>query len=140
MNKIRSRRQFIKESAIGLSTGAMALSTFSLASLYACAAPQNDEKLGIALVGLGYYSEFKLAPAFADAEFCRLSGIVTGTPGKIDKWKKKYQLPDQNCYSYENFDQIVDNEDIDIVYVVLPNGMHAEYTIRAANAGEACYL
>ncbi|MCC9138269.1 Gfo/Idh/MocA family protein, partial [Pontibacter silvestris] len=46
----------------------------------------------------------------------------------------KYNIPEKNIYNYENFDQIADNPDIDIVYVVLPNSMHAEYTIRAAKA------
>ncbi|MCC9139028.1 Gfo/Idh/MocA family protein, partial [Pontibacter silvestris] len=48
----------------------------------------------------------------------------------------KYNIPEKNIYSYETFDQIKDNPDIDIIYIVLPNGMHAEYTIRAAQAGK----
>ena len=55
---------------------------------------------------------------------------------KAEKWKKKYNIPGKNVYNYENFDTIRDNPDIDIVYVVLPNAMHAEYTIRAAKAGK----
>src|SRR5690606_19323312 len=61
-------------------------------------------------------------------------GIVTGTPEKAKAWKSKYDIPDRNIYNYENFDEIAGNEDIDIVYVVLPIFMHAEFTIRAARA------
>ncbi|WP_317168007.1 Gfo/Idh/MocA family protein [Spirosoma taeanense] len=93
-------------------------------------------KLGIALVGLGKYSEGQLAPALEKTKRCRLSGIVTGTPEKAEKWKKKYNIPDKNVYNYQTFDQIADNPDIDIIYVVLPNPMHAEYSIRAAQAGK----
>lgn len=96
----------------------------------------QKEKLGIALAGLGYYSTNLLAPALQDTEHCYLAGIVTGTPSKINKWKSQYSIPDNNIYSYENFDSIKDNPEIDIVYVVLPNSMHAEYTIRAAQAGK----
>ncbi|MBC3784701.1 Gfo/Idh/MocA family protein [Spirosoma utsteinense] len=96
----------------------------------------SERKLGIALVGLGKYSEGELAPALEKTTNCRLAGIVTGSPDKADTWKKKYDLPDKNVYDYKNFDKIVDNPDIDIVYVVLPNSMHAEYTIRAAKAGK----
>ncbi|WP_234733787.1 Gfo/Idh/MocA family protein [Tellurirhabdus bombi] len=96
----------------------------------------GNRKLGIALVGLGKYSEEQLAPALEETQFCRLAGIVTGTPEKAEKWKKKYNIPDKNVYDYKTFDQIVDNPDIDIVYVVLPNALHAEYTIRAAQAGK----
>ena len=93
-------------------------------------------KLGVALVGLGGYAGGQLAPALLQTEHCYLAGIVTGTPSKIPEWKEKYNLPDQNIYSYSNFDSIKNNKDIDIVYIVLPNSMHAEYTIRAAQAGK----
>ncbi len=95
--------------------------------------PQR-KKLGIALVGLGNYSTGQLAPALQETDYCYLAGIVTGTPSKVTEWKQKYNIPDKNVYNYDNFDQIASNKDIDIVYVVLPNALHAEYTIRAAQA------
>jgi glucose-fructose oxidoreductase len=97
--------------------------------------PKN-RKLGVALVGLGYYSTDLLAPALEMTEHCYLAGIVTGTPGKAEKWKQKYKLPDKNIYNYENFNSIADNPDIDVVYIVLPPSMHMEYSIKAANAGK----
>lgn len=95
---------------------------------------RRGKKLGVALVGLGTYSATQLAPALLETEHCYLAGIVTGTPSKIDQWKEKYDISDGNVYNYDNFDEIANNPDIDIVYVVLPNSMHAEYTIRAARA------
>jgi predicted dehydrogenase len=95
-----------------------------------------DEKLGIALVGLGSYAIGQLAPALQETKFCKLTGLVTGTPSKEKKYGEKYNIPDSNIYNYETYDQIADNDDIDIIYVVLPNSMHAEYTIRAAEAGK----
>ncbi|MET0391535.1 MAG: Gfo/Idh/MocA family oxidoreductase [Chitinophagaceae bacterium] len=97
---------------------------------------QSQKKLGIALVGLGKYAGGQLAPALQETKHCYLAGIVTGTPDKAEEWKKKYNIPDQNTYSYETFDSIKDNPDIDIVYVVLPNALHTEYVIRAARAGK----
>ena len=129
----QTRRQFIKDSATGI--GALALSSFSIGQLYACETP-TDKKLGIALVGLGNYSTRKLAPALQLSKYCYLAGIVTGTPEKAEKWAEEYNIPKKNIYNYENFDDIKDNSEIDIVYVVLPNGMHAEFTIRAAKAGK----
>ncbi|MEQ1676918.1 MAG: Gfo/Idh/MocA family oxidoreductase [Chitinophagaceae bacterium] len=96
----------------------------------------KDGKLGVALVGLGGYATGQLAPGLMQTEHCYLAGIVTGTPSKAVTWKEKYNIPEQNIYNYENFDNIKDNTDIDIIYVVLPNSMHAEYTIRAAQAGK----
>jgi len=96
----------------------------------------NKNKLGIALVGLGNYATGQLAPALQETEHCYLAGIVTGTPSKAINWKEKYNIPEKNIYSYENYDSIKDNPDIDIIYVVLPNAMHAAYSIRAAKAGK----
>nr|WKN40363.1 Gfo/Idh/MocA family oxidoreductase [Tunicatimonas sp. TK19036] len=94
------------------------------------------EKLGVALVGLGYYSTDLLAPALQETKNCYLAGIVTGTPEKEKVWAEKYGIEDKNIYNYDNFEDIADNDDIDIIYVVLPNAMHAEYVIRAANTGK----
>ena len=96
----------------------------------------NTKKLGVALVGLGRYSDFQLAPALLETKHCYLAGIVTGTPSKEKIWADKYNIPKENIYNYENFDNIVLNDTIDIVYVVLPNSMHAEFSIRAARAGK----
>jgi len=97
---------------------------------------KKKKPLGIALVGLGKYSTGQLAPALMEATHCHLAGIVTGNPDKADRWMKKYDIPEKNIYNYSNFDDIKSNEDIDIVYVVLPNAMHREYVIRAAQAGK----
>lgn len=94
------------------------------------------EKLGVALVGLGKLSEEQIAPAFRKTKHCRLSAIVSGTPKKLKDWGAKYKIPEESRYSYDSFDSITENPDVDFVYVVLPNAMHAEYTIRAARAGK----
>ena len=82
-----------------------------------------SKKLGVALVGLGTYSEGQLGPGLKGTKYCRLAGIVSGTEKKKEKWKRKYDIPAQNIYSYEDFDSIKTNDDIDILYVVLPNSM-----------------
>jgi glucose-fructose oxidoreductase len=124
------RRDALKSIIIGSAT-----TLFSPNTLLA-GTSKKKEKLGIALVGLGYYSTDLLAPALQTTEKCYLAGIVTGSPEKAEKWKQKYNIPDKNIYNYQNFDSIANNLDIDIVYVVLPPSMHKEYTIRAAKAGK----
>ena len=98
--------------------------------------PQKKESLGIALVGLGYYSTDILAKSFAFTKSCHLAGIVTGTPSKIPTWKKNFNLKDSNIYNYENMHEMANNPDIDVVYIVLPNKLHLEYCKIAANAGK----
>ncbi len=95
-----------------------------------------NKRLGIALVGLGTYSTEELAPALQETVHCYLAGIVTGSQKKASEWKEKYRIPGSNIYNYENFDSIRDNPEIDIVYIVLPNALHAEFTERAVAAGK----
>lgn len=128
-----SRRKFNSQLVKGLG-GVVALSAMPLGCVTATTGA--DKKLGVALVGLGYYSAGLLAPALQQTEHCELRGIVTGTPSKEKTWIKKYGIAQENIYNYDNFDEIVNNEAIDIVYIVLPNSMHAEFSIRAAKAGK----
>lgn len=125
-----NRRKFLQHTAAGLS--GLALSSYACANIIV---PQK-KRLGVALVGLGYYSTDLLAPALQLTENCYLAGIVTGTPEKAEKWKKQYKLADKNIYNYQNFNSIADNPEIDVIYVVLPPSMHAEYVIRAAETGK----
>lgn len=128
-----SRRDFIYSA--GLAAGGAALAGLNR-SPQRTITPMPNQRLGVALVGLGSYATRQLAPALQETEKCYLAGIVTGTPSKADDWQAKYDIPSDNIYNYETFDRIADNDAIDIVYVVLPNSMHAEYTIRAAEAGK----
>lgn len=127
-----SRRDFIKKGTAGLVT------TLAAPAIFSCAnGKQNDkEKLGLALMGLGYYSTDILAPSIQMCKNTYLAGIITGTPSKAEAWKAKYNLKPENIYNYDNFDEIAKNDEIDIVYVVLPNALHKEFTIRAAKAGK----
>jgi len=133
MPAIVSRRELIK--TLSLSGAGLLLSPTGLLS--ACGPkPQQKRGLGVALVGLGYYSTDLLAPALQQTKNCYLAGIVTGSPDKAETWKQRYHIPDKNIYNYSNFDRIADNKDIDVVYVVLPPSMHREYVVRAAAAGK----
>ena len=133
LNRTSSRRNFVTRVSAGI--GAFSLASV-LPSLSATASVRKSGKLGIAFIGLGNYATKQLAPAIEQAKDCYLAGIVTGTKEKEAVWKEKYGIKKENIYNYENFDSIASNKDIDIVYVVLPNSMHAEYTIRAAKAGK----
>jgi glucose-fructose oxidoreductase len=95
-----------------------------------------QKKLGVALVGLGGYATGQLAPALKITEHCELRGVVTGSRDKGRKWAQAFGFPEKNIFSYETLPQIADAKDIDIVYVVTPNALHAEEVIAAAKAGK----
>lgn len=114
-------------------SSALAVSSFGFPSLIL---PKKNEKLGVALVGLGGYSNGRLAPGLQETRHCELRGIVTGSPEKIPVWQERYQIPDGNVYNYQTMHEIANNDDIDVVYIVLPPGLHAEYAVIGADAGK----
>jgi predicted dehydrogenase len=125
-----SRRDFLKTSTLA----AASLPFINVLTKLRAAEPER--KLGFALVGLGSLSTNQIAPALLKTEYCRLAGIVTGSPDKAKKWQARYKLPDKSIYSYDTMEQMADNPDIDVVYVVTPNALHAEHTLKAAKAGK----
>ncbi len=93
-------------------------------------------KIGYCIVGLGRISLQHFMPACKMSQFSQVVALVSGHRDKADKTAAEYNVPPNNIYSYESYDEIANNKDIDAVYIALPNSMHAEYTIRAANAGK----
>lgn len=132
-----ARRQFLVTSLFG---GALLASSVGLGRIRVAAQdspkPPRTGPLGVALLGLGHYSEQQLAKALQRTRHCKLRGIVTGSPHKIGSWQKKYAISDRNVYSYETLPRIADNPEIDVVYVVTPPSLHAKYSVMAAQAGK----
>lgn len=135
MNNL-SRRSFLEKFSISLGATAAAVTLPSFINLTkANVLVYNGEKINVALCGLGNYAGM-LAEGLKTSQYCRFAGIVTGHPAKAQQWQKDYNIPQKNIYEYQNFDEIVNNKDIDLVYVVLPNAMHKEFVIRSAKAGK----
>ncbi len=102
-------------------------------------APRLDpfaRRLGIAVVGLGHLSLTQVLPGFAHSRHVRVTALVSGDRDKARVVAAQYDVPERNLYDYRSFDGIRNNPDVDVVYIVLPNAMHLEYTIRAAQAGK----
>lgn len=125
-----NRREFITTSA------AVAAAPFIATSVTRAAAEKSRKKLGFAICGLGNLAEHQILPAIAKTKNCRLTGLVTGTPEKRKKFGALYNIPESSIYSYDDMHRMADNPDIDVVYVVTPNALHAEHTIKAAKAGK----
>ena len=104
--------------------------------LFAQGTQPAGNPVGYAVVGIGRISSNQFMPGLKSATQSHLAGLVSGHREKADKVAATYGLAPDSIYSYENFDSIRENKKIDAVYIALPNGMHAEYTIRAAKAGK----
>ncbi len=94
------------------------------------------QKLGVALLGLGNYSTYQLAPALTLTQHCQLTGIITGSAEKIPLWQQRYGIADSNVYHYDDMHRLADNPAIDVVYVVVPTALHLKYAKLAAQAGK----
>jgi predicted dehydrogenase len=100
------------------------------------AGEKGERKLGLAIVGIGSLSMNQILPALAKTRHCFAAALVSGHPDKAKAQCEKHGIDPKNIYSYENYEAIKDNPDVGAVYVVLPNAMHGEYTVRAAKLGK----
>ncbi|HLW20831.1 MAG TPA: Gfo/Idh/MocA family oxidoreductase [Cyclobacteriaceae bacterium] len=132
---MNSRRKFLQK--VTFSAAAIPfLSSFKPLTLQQIDdTPYDGPILRVAIMGLGGYGNI-VANAMQSSKKAKLVGLISGTPSKQKEWQAKFDIPEKNCYNYENFDTIKDNPDIDAVYVITPNSLHHDHAIRAAKAGK----
>lgn len=95
-----------------------------------------SKRVGYAFVGLGRLTLNQLLPAISKCKNSKVTALVSGDPAKAKKVALQYGVDQKSVYNYQNFDDIKNNPDVDVVFIVLPNSMHDEFTIRAAEAGK----
>jgi predicted dehydrogenase len=135
-NKL-TRRNFIKKAGEGVVAASVGgnIATSSHAQQLRVPDPPG-RKMGWAIVGLGRLAINQILPAFAKCENSKPVAFVTGDRTKGEKLAARYGVNPKNIYNYQNYDSLRDNPEVDVIYIVLPNGMHAEYSIRGARAGK----
>ena len=80
-----------------------------------------------AIIGLGNIA-LEFAKAFYNADNAELIAVASKSNEKLTKFKDKFKLKDENLYS--DYEKILNNNDIDIFYVALPNHLHFEWVMR----------
>ena len=95
-----------------------------------------DRRVGFAIVGLGHLSLAEILPGFGQCKHAKPVALVSGDADKMSKVAKQYGIKPSSCYSYQTYDSIKDNPEVQVIYIVLPNALHHEYTIRGAKAGK----
>src|SRR5215831_13270696 len=131
-----TRRGFITKVGQGLVAANVAGGLIKNAAAQLVVPDPPGKKLGWAIVGLGSLSINQILPAFSKCEKAKLVALVSGHPDKANKLALRYGVSPKNIYNYQNYDSLRDNPEVDVIYIVLPNSMHAEYTIRGAQAGK----
>jgi predicted dehydrogenase len=156
-----TRRSFLQRGGAGI---AAALATGSAASVWAAGAPgadanqvrlsliqdpdteqkeetpeaslPPDDRVGYAVVGLGRLSLNQILPALSHCKYSKPAALVSGDRAKALKVARQYGIADTDVLDYQSFERLADNPRVQVVYIVLPNGMHKEYTLRAAKIGK----
>lgn len=97
---------------------------------------RGADSIGFAIVGLGGYALNQMMPRFRQAGRAHIAALVSGNPDKLRQVGDAYGIPEDARYSYDTFARIAADDRVDAVYIVLPSGLHAEWTIRAFAAGK----
>src|SRR5436190_5154733 len=96
-------------------------------------AARPRRKIRYAVVGLGHIAQAAVLPAFAHARRnCELVALVSTDDVKLRELGEKYEIAQR----YSDYEQCLANSEIDAVYLAVPNHLHCEYTVRAAEAGK----
>ncbi len=88
-----------------------------------------------AVIGLGDISQEAVLPAFQHCKTSRLTALISGDPKKRAKLGRKYGIPRDRTYTYQQYEQCLRSGEVDAVYIALPNELHKDYTVRAAEQG-----
>jgi predicted dehydrogenase len=96
----------------------------------------HEQKLGWAVVGLGQLALGQIMPAFGQCELSEPRALVSGHPDKARHVARAYGIDQDAIYNYDNYEKIASDDRIDVIYIALPNSMHAEFTVAALKAGK----
>jgi predicted dehydrogenase len=95
-----------------------------------------DRRVGYAIVGLGHLTLNEILPAFGKCKHAKAVALVSGDAEKMAKVAQQYGIKASSCYSYQTYDTLKENSEVEVIYIVLPNVQHHEFTIRGAKAGK----
>jgi glucose-fructose oxidoreductase len=94
--------------------------------------PQKKVRYGV--VGLGWFAQTAVLPAFVHAKRnSELAALFSDDPKKLKELGRKYRT--SKLHSYSEYDKALAADEVDAVYIALPNDLHREYTERAARQG-----
>jgi len=96
----------------------------------------SPDRIRYAVVGLGWFAQVAVLPAFANAERnSELAGLVSGDDEKLAKLGERYGVPEENRVHYDAYGELLESGEIDAVYVATPNHLHRDYVLPALEEG-----
>lgn len=91
-----------------------------------------NRKIKWGVLGTAYIFERDTAEGMRQAENCELYAIAGRSPEKAQAFKEKYGFQ----VAYGNYDDLINDPNVEAIYNPLPNTMHHEWTIKALRAGK----
>lgn len=88
------------------------------------------------IIGCGDVTEVKSGPAFSRARGSRLDAVMRRSPVLAKDHARRHGVPRWS----QDADELIQDPDIDVVYIATPPDSHHEYVLRCAQAGKAVYV
>lgn len=92
----------------------------------------SDRKLRWAVLGAGKFVTSVAIPAMAECSKTQVSGIASRSAEKARAATERLGLPKY----YSSYEDALQDQEIDVIYNALPNHLHVEWSLRAAEAGK----
>jgi UDP-N-acetyl-2-amino-2-deoxyglucuronate dehydrogenase len=86
--------------------------------------------INFAIVGCGHIAK-KHAESIENAEGANLFAVCDTIPANMEYYFETYGVE-----TYTDFDEMLQNDQIDVINICTPSGFHAPLAIKAANAGK----
>jgi len=87
--------------------------------------------IGWGIIGIGIHANRYAAPALAKAANARFAAVCSRSMERAKEFAAKHGVEK----TYDSFEKMLADPEVDAVFVATPNNLHAQYTIQAAEAG-----
>ena len=97
---------------------------------------ENQTNIRWGILGCGDVCEVKSGPGFQDADGSALTMVMRRTPLMAEDFATRHGVPNWTG----DVDDLIEDEDVDAVYIATPPGSHCEYALKVCAAGKPCYV
>ncbi|MEH6995694.1 Gfo/Idh/MocA family oxidoreductase [Neobacillus drentensis] len=94
------------------------------------------DKVRWGIIGCGDVTEVKSGPAFQKINNSELVSVMRRTGELAKDYAKRHHVPKW----YDDADMLINDSDVNAIYIATPPGSHMEYTLKAAQAGKPVYV
>src|SRR5579883_1791141 len=88
------------------------------------------------ILGCGDVTEVKSGPGFQQAEGSELVAVMRRNGALAEDYARRHNVPRW----YDDANQLIQDPDVDAVYIATPPGSHEVYALRVCAAGKPCYV